>query len=325
MKCLVTGATGYFGNRLAQTLAEKGYTVHILVRNKNASSISKHNNIFVFAGDIMDVQTIHHAMAGCDYVFHAAALVKLNCRNPADFFKVNVGGTKNMLDVALELKVKKFVFTSSCGVLGPSYHLPLEEKDPRISSFNNDYELTKFMAEKLVKEYCAKGLFCLIASLSKIFGPGHDSHTLNVNNLINSCIRKGVCFVPYPAGFFSNYVFIEDAVAGHLLLLKSGLGGERYIIGGENLSFAQFFKQVIKVSKRKARLIPVPKVIAQFICAVNSAINAAIGKEAVYTLQGVKHIYCNKAYSSNKAIRQLGYHITPFNEAFQSTINFLNK
>ena len=196
MKILVTGATGYVGHSLAYTLAEHGNRVHILVRNPNSALIPQHPNIKVFTGDITKKETIIPAIQNCEIVFHTAALVQYCASKPSDFYDINVEGTRNMLDAALQTGAKKFVFTSTAGVIGPSLNKQMSEADPRITGFTNDYELSKFLAEKLVMEYAALGLHTVIATATKVFGPGIETHTLSVNSTIRRFITGKVSFCP---------------------------------------------------------------------------------------------------------------------------------
>src|SRR5882724_3448473 len=151
MKILVTGATGYIGQQLVKVLAERQNTVHILVRDIHSSNIPQHVNIKIFKGDITEPETIDKAIAGCERVFHAASFAKLTAKDPLVFFKVNVEGTRNILEASLKHGVKRLVYTSSGSVFGPSLKNPLCENDPRIVSFESDYDLTKHLAENLVR------------------------------------------------------------------------------------------------------------------------------------------------------------------------------
>ena len=157
MKIFVTGATGYVGHNLAKKLAERGDQVHVLVRNTASANIPVHENIRVFAGDITDRLSINAAIRGCEQVYHTAALVKIFAKERSLFEKVNVEGTKNVLSEALENGVEKFLFTSSCCVIGPSLGTPIIQYDPRLVSFDNASEFTKFLAENLVQEFAQKG------------------------------------------------------------------------------------------------------------------------------------------------------------------------
>lgn len=153
MKILITGATGYIGNKLAHVLAGKGHTIHAFVRSKNSKGLLQHPNIRIFEGDILDTESLTAAMKGCRQVYHAAGFVRLWAKDPAIFYKQNVGGTNNVLEVALHEGVSKLVYTSSCGVWGPCDDHLLIENDPRTESFDNDYDLSKYLAERSVKEY----------------------------------------------------------------------------------------------------------------------------------------------------------------------------
>ncbi len=323
MKILVTGATGYVGHQLALTLANQGNCVHILVRNPLSKNIPRHNYIHVFTGDITERSTIKAAMTGCIQVYHTAALIGLWTNDPSLFYKINVEGTNNLLAEALELGVKKFVFTSSCGVLGPTVLKPKSENDPRTTSFDNEYEFTKYLAENLVKEYVHKGLFTIIVSLSKVYGPGIETHPISVNSIINNFIKGKLTIIPRPGNLTTNYCFINDVVEGHILAMAKGIGGEKYILGGENISYADLFKTIRSLCGTKARLIQVPKLFVQIWAILQWIQYKITDKKPVVSAKGIKHIFCNKTFSSGKAIRQLGYHPTPLQDALKQTIQFL--
>ena len=323
MKVFVTGATGYVGYNLALTLAQQGNRVHILVRNPQSAFIPEHSNINVFTGDITKKETIGFAMQGCEQVFHTAALVKLYATRPADFYDINVEGTRNVLEAALQTGVKKFIFTSTCGVFGPSLNEPMRETDPRIKGFDNDYDLSKFLAEKLVMEYAKKGLFTVVVSASKVFGPGIETHPISINGTIKRFMEGKPSFCPSPSHFISNYVFIDDLVKGHILAMEKGTSGEKYILGGENLSYATFY-QTIRNAGASGSLIPIPKNIASLYGYWHVIHSKMMGKEPFFNAKSVNNIYCNKSFSCSKAINELGYTITPFALALQSTIQFLN-
>ncbi len=325
MKILLTGATGYIGHQLALTLAGLGNCVHILVRNLNSPNIPRHDNIIVFAGDITDRSSIRNAMRGCIQVFHTAALVKIFAKDSSEFYKVNVEGTANLLAEALDLGIKKFIYTSSCGVMGSSVLKPKSENDPRTTTINKDYEFTKFLAENLVKEYVHKGLFTVIVSLSKVYGPGIETHPISVNRIINNFIKGKITIIPNPGTLETNYCFIDDVVEGHILAMAKGIGGEKYILGGENISYINLFQTIRSLSGSKAKLIRAPKFLTQTWTVLQWLQYKLTSKEPFATLKAVQHIFCNKTFSSAKAIRQLGYHPTPLKEALNQTIQFLKK
>lgn len=323
MKFFLTGATGYVGHELALALARRGDLVHILVRDINSANIPGHPNIKVFKGDITNYASIHAAMSGCSQVYHTAALVKLFDRHRAAFYKINVDGTNNVLAAAVECGVERFVFTSTCGVLGNSVTMPKSENDPRTTGFNNEYEFTKSLAEGLVKEYGQKGLHTVTVALSKVFGPGIATHPITVNNAINRFLRGKPTFIPRPGSYVSNYCFMRDVVAGHQLAMTFGRSGEKYILGGDNISYKDLFATIRALSGTKALLIETPRRIVQLWTILQWIKYKLTGREPIATLSGVRHIFCNKMFTSEKAIRELQYHITPLEEALKETIVYL--
>ena len=323
MKIFITGATGYVGHELALKCAQKGHGVHILARDPNSCNVPKHENISVFKGDITDQQTIIPAIKGCEGVFHSAAMVKLWAKDRAEFYRTNVEGTRNILDEALEQGVKKFVFTSSCGLLGPSINVPMSETDPRHTGIDNDYEFSKLLAENLVKEYFhKKGLFTVIASPSKVYGPGIETHSMSLNKVIRNFSKGKITFIPKPASLLSNYCFIDDVVDGHMLAMEKGTAGEKYILGGENISYTGLFEKLRSVTDTKGPVIPVSPFLVKCVAVLQWLACKIGGKEPFFTMNGVHHIFCNKAFSSDKAVRELGYQPTPLRAGLQQTLQF---
>lgn len=324
MKILITGATGYVGHRLALALAERNNEVHILVRNPDSSNIPQHKNIKVIAGDITDRQSIMPAIKECRQVYHTAALVKAFDKDATLFYKVNVEGTHNLLESALETGVERFVFTSSCSVIGPTLKAAMCENDKRVAPLDNDYDATKFLAENLVKEYGKKGLHTVIVSPSKVFGPsGFDAKSISVNTVISRFIKGEPTFIPKPSQFIANYCFIDDVVEGHILAMSKGHVGENYILGGENVSYSEFFHTIGTLSEKRSRLIAIPKFVMKTFAFIQWIQFKATNKEPLVTGNGIRQIYCNKIFSSEKATRELGYAITPLREGLQRTIHFL--
>jgi nucleoside-diphosphate-sugar epimerase len=320
MKILITGATGYIGHKLAIEAANRNYTVHILVRDPQSSMVPVHPNIIAFKGDITDKASVFTAMQGCSKVMHAAAIAKLSAKNNNIFYSVNVEGTRNMLDVALTLRVKKFVFTSSGAVIGPSDKFPMSENDPRIAAFENDYEISKHWAEELVKEYCHRGLFTVIVAAPRVYGPGHECNGNTMNPLLKNILSMRLAFVPSCDNIVANYAFIDDVVSGHFLAMEKGLGGEKYILGGENLSYRSFFNSIKENATKNISLIRIPKFLLKFWSFLYMCICVLFRKETHISPKVVDRLAQNRALSCNKAVRQLGYSITPFSVGIQKTI-----
>lgn len=198
MKVLLTGASGYVGNQLAHTLANMGNDVHAIVRSAAANTLLAHPNIKLFKGDILQKESLTAAMKGCTQVYHIAAKVGIWASKPSVFYDVNVEGTRNILNAAMQCGVEKLVFTSTCGVIGPALNEPLKENSLRITGFTIDYDRSKKMGEDLVFEYGTKGLNAVIVSPSKVYGPGNVSHSLTATAIINTFLKKRITFIPSP-------------------------------------------------------------------------------------------------------------------------------
>ena len=322
MKLFLTGVTGYIGQKLMQTAIDKGFIVHALVRDPSASQLTEHENIHYFKGDITDYDSVIKCMQGCDAVIHAAGITQLWHHDRTAFYRVNVGGTKNILEAACFHNVKRFVYTSTCGVLGPSNSDPVAEEDPRITPFENDYEISKHCAEELVKEYLRRGLFTVIVALSRVYGPGLLTNGNPISKLIGNTVKRGIGFVPDAKQVVGNYAFIDDVIEGHFLALQKGLGGEKYILGGENHSYKELFENIRKLSPRKIRLITIPKFLLKIAGNLIYTKSILTKTHNHLTPQTIDRLYQNRAVSCDKAIRQLGYRITPFENGIQQTIQF---
>ncbi len=320
MKIMITGATGYIGHKLALAAAEKGYSVHILVRDTMSAFIPCHPNIILFKGDVTDRATIEACMAGCDKVIHAAAIAKFSARDNSIFYKVNVEGTRNMLEAAAAANVRKFIFTSTGAVMGPSGKTPVSENDPRTTAFENDYEISKHWAEQLVKEYCRKGLFTVIVAAPRVYGPGLFANGNVFGRLLSNVLSIRMAFIPANGKAIANYAYVDDVVAGHFLAMEKGLGGEKYTLGGENLSYNTFFHNVRQYAGKKIRMIAVPALLMQTWSLLYMGWSKILGKHTNVSPKVIRRILQDRALNCDKAIRQLGYTITPFSEGIRQTI-----
>ena len=323
MKIFITGAAGYIGSKLSMTLAREGHTVHALVRSPASAKWITDPNIHVFIGDIQDIESVRRAMKGCEQVYHVAGKAGVWAEDKSVFYDVNVEGTRHVLDVAKEVGVKKIVYTSSCGVLGPSQNKPLAENDQRTVSFALDYDKSKKMAEDLVADYVKEGMNVVIVSPAKVFGPGHISHSLMMNAIIRRFLKKKITFVPSPGTYRVGFVSVDDIVSGHILAMEKGRAGETYILGGTNLSHFEFFNRLRTLSSVRGRIVMVPKNIIMAWALIQVLSHWFWGTSVMLTPASVDHLFSNYIFSSDKAIRELGYTITPMDDVLQQTILYL--
>jgi nucleoside-diphosphate-sugar epimerase len=325
MKILLTGATGYIGHQLALKLANLNYKVNALVRNLHSDKIPQHKNITLFKGNICDYKSVQRAIKNCDYVFHTAAYTDLKCNKIDNFYNTNVLGTKNVLQAALDENIKKFVYTSTLSVFGPSLlDVPITEDQPRIASYGNDYELTKTMSEEEVMKYVKKGLLCVILNVTRVYGPGLKTFSNGVNTIISKIIKSKVLYVPDKLKVEANYVYIEDVLNAEILALKKGKTGEKYIIGGENTNYDRLFNEIIIISKTKTAIFKINYNLLKKGVAFLAGFNRLLGKNSALTPKVLDSLFTNRTASSQKAITNLNYNITPLKIGLDHTIRFLS-
>lgn len=323
MSIFVTGASGYLGNKLTNKLAALGHKVNALVRSSASSKSLLHPNVTVFRGDITNKEDLIAAMHGCTQIYHTAAKVGVWASDSSVFYKVNVDGTRNVLDAAISLDIKKIVFTSTCGVIGSTLNEPLNENHLPDTDRRLDYDRSKKEAEDLVSSYIKKGMNIVIVSPSKIYGPGNISHSLTANAIINSFLRKGIAFIPAPGEFKVCFAFIDDVVDGHIRAMEKGKIGEKFILGGINISYLDFFNRIKIISGCRGKIIKLPRGVIKTWAGLNELTYKCFGIPVRVTVQSVDLLFRNFTFSSQKAIQELGYTITPLDEALTQTIQFL--
>ena len=325
MKILITGATGFIGNSLAHQLADAGHEIHALVHNKANALLVQHKNIRVFFGDITNVEQVKAAIHGCEQVYHTAAQVKPWQENPSIFYEVNVEGTLNVFEQALQGGIRKIVFTSTCGVLGPTSGEPLKEASPPITDHSMHYDRSKKMAEDIVLSYSKKGLSSLIVSPSKVFGPGNTSHSLTANAIISTFLKKRIIFIPAPGIYKLCFAYVDDVVKGHVLAMENGKSGEKYILGGQNITYYDFFDRIRILANRRAHIFRASKLMTKCAAYMQEVRHAVTGAPVLFSVKSVGYAFNNYTFSSEKAIQQLGYTITSLDESLIKTIQFLKK
>jgi nucleoside-diphosphate-sugar epimerase len=325
LKIFITGSTGYIGRQLAVKALAQGYEVSALVRRGSSLSIPQQSLLSVHQGDVTDLPSVVAAMKDCDFVFHAAALTQLWHKDASLFYRINVEGTKNILEAALQTGVKKVVFTSSCAVLGPSHAEPVKEDDKRLVPFENDYEISKHQAESLIKDFTARGLQVVVVRPPRVFGPGLLTKGNPINRLIKNTLARGIAFMPAAKDVLGNYAYIDDVVQGHFLALEKGRPGEAYNIGGENISYQTLFSTIATAANKKIRTVAIPIPLLKAWASLVFGANFLIGRHTHISPKIIDRLMQNRAVSCEKAVRELGYRITPFHQAVLATVHHLKE
>jgi nucleoside-diphosphate-sugar epimerase len=215
------------------------------------------------------------------------------------------------------------VFTSTAGVLGPSIQGIVNEDTKKSVDYFLEYERTKAIAEEKVKEYIAKGLNCVIVNPTRVYGPGLLSKSNSVTIMIKSFAEGKWRIIPGNGKSIGNYVFINDIVDGHLLAMEKGKSGERYILGGSNISYLEFFKILKEQTGQKHLMIKLPLFIMLTVANAMILITKVFGVKPLITPALVKKFNYNWIVSSEKALNELGYKPVSFAEGAKKTLEWL--
>ncbi len=325
MNCLLTGANGFIGIRLAEELSSGGHTVRCLVRSPDKfRPLSGLNGVTPVIGDLGSVHILEAAARGCDTVFHLAAFAKPWSKDKSLPFRINVTGTENVLKAAHKAGVKRFVFTSSAAVIGPSPGIdPIDEEYPRSVPFFNEYEETKAAAEELVKSYSRDGMECVIVNPTRVYGPGPVNESNSVTRMISLYSRGRWRIIPGDGTCVGNYVLVDDVVRGHIQAALKGRAGHRYILGGDNITFDQFFETLADLTGKRRWLIRFPVSLMTVVARVMEWQAGITGIAPLITAPWVKKYLNHWSLSSRKAREDLGINPVSFAEGAKITLDWL--
>lgn len=325
MKCLVTGATGFIGNKLVQELLKRGVQVRVLVRSKNKLPPDIQKKVTVFYGDVTTISAIDSAVKNCDFIFHLAGFAGIWSKDKTLAYRTNVEGTRNILEAALKNDIQKVVFTSSAATLPASEQdNHIDEDSPMPDAYLTEYEKTKREAEQICLEYNTRGVNTVVVNPTRVYGPGPLNKSNSVTILIKNYIKGTWRFIPGNGNQVGNYVFIDDVVEGHIRALERGLPGEKYILGGTNVTYNEFFETIGKVKGKHYKLYHLPQSVMAAFAAFELFCAENFGKTPLITPPWIKRYNQNRLVSSQRAMEELGYSVTPLEEGIEKTILWLN-
>jgi nucleoside-diphosphate-sugar epimerase len=321
---MVTGSTGSIGAHLVKSLSEQGHTVHVLVRSLEKTKNLKGKNVIPFKGDITDKKSVDEAIRECRQVYHLAAFAKVWAKDAGIYYRVNVKGTENVLQSAVQNKVEKVVVTSTAGVYGPSLSSIVTEQKIREIDFFTEYEGSKALAESRIKDYgFLHGLQVVIVSPTRVYGPFVFGEPSAATLLIHKFVNQGWRILPGTGNETGNYAFMDDVVEGHLLAMEKGKSGETYILGGVNCSYSEFFRVLGRVSGIRRRMIKVPLWVQMGIARIQLFLALGFGREPTIIPKWIAKGKYNWEVSSEKAVRELGYRITSLEEGLEKTMDYI--
>jgi nucleoside-diphosphate-sugar epimerase len=336
-KIFVTGATGFIGTRLIQALVERRLRIRALSRrdcveplpgsDRSLPGPLEHELVELVRGDVLDRVSLVRGMEGCTCVFHLAAYAKNWAANPRTYYRMNVEGMLNVFNAARQLGVNRVVWTSSIVTFGPTPPGVVgDEAMPRITpAYLTEYEESKAIAEQEALRQAAGGFPVVIVNPTRVYGPGHLTEGNALARLIDNYDRGRLPVLLNRGVNVANYVFVDDVVQGHLLAMQRGRLGERYILGGENITLKDFFRAIDRVSGKTHFQIPVLHITPLVFAWLQKKRAEWFGVYPTITPGWVRTFVVDAAYRSDKAIGELGYRPTPLEEGLRVTYEWLQR
>lgn len=325
MPIFVSGATGFIGSRLVNRLVEEGNTVHALYRSDKKADQIRREGIRLFRGDILDVVSLSEAMNGCESAYHTAAFAGAWARDPGTVYRLNVDGALNVYRVASEQGIRRLVVTSTAGILGPASLEALNEGSPPPHSYFTHYEESKYRMEKALTTPGPAMPEVVIVNPTRVFGPGILSEANSVTRMIRLYIEGKWRLIPGNGERLGNYVFVEDVVTGHLLAMEKGRPGQRYILGGDHISYNQLFGIIRKLTGLEYRLFHIPLWLMLASADGIRIYSRMTGRPPLITRALVRKYNHDWIVSSDKAVRELGYRPLAAEDGIRRTIEWIRE
>lgn len=306
MKAFVTGGTGFIGGTVVRKLRERGDDVVALVRSPSKAGDLERLGCQLVEGDLSDRAVLQKGMEGCDAVFHIAAIYKVGIPDSMrdEMFEANVTGTERVLDAAVEAGVKKIVYVSTIGYFGNTHGKVVDETYVRQpGDWLSVYDETKYLSHEVAKDRIAKGAPIVIAQPGGVYGPGDQSDLANFLEQL----RKGrLKVLVFPETGF-NFLYVEDAADGIILVHDKGRIGESYVLGGQLTTIRDAIDVAARLYGRKPPRFVLPGAVVKMAIPIGPLVGKVMGtgpnlRELIKAAEGVTYWA-----TDDKARRELGY------------------
>jgi len=321
MKSFVTGATGFLGSHVARQLLAEGAEVRLLVRPTSRTDNIADLPAERVVGDLRDPKSLKKGMAGCEFVFHVAADYRLWAPNRQELYDSNVEGTRNVLEAARDTGVQRVIYTSSVATMGfgNNGRLTDENAPVTISNMIGDYKRSKFMAERLVMEAGQSGQNVVMVNPTTPIGERDIKPTPTGRIVVDFLQRKFPAYVD--TGL--NLVDVVDCAEGHLLAMEKAVPGERYILGGENLTLKQILDKLAAITGLPSPKVRLPYAMAYATGVVDTLVSGKfLKREPRVTLDSVRMGRKKMFVTSAKAERELGWNPRPVDDALRRAVEW---
>lgn len=321
MKAFITGATGFVGSHVARALAAQGAELRLLVRSTSRADNIAELRAEVALGDLRDAASLKQAMSGCDFVFHVAADYRLWVRDPEQMYRSNVEGTRAIIAAAQASGVRRVVYTSSVATMGFTREgrIATEESPVSLKDMVGHYKRSKFMAEEIALEAGRKGANVVVVNPTTPVGEYDIKPTPTGRIVVDFLRRKFPAYVD--TGL--NLADVKEVARGHLLAMEKARPGERYILGGENLTLKQILDKLAALTGVPAPKMKVPHGVALGFAVFDQFFTGMVmGREPRATVDAVRMGRKKMFASSAKAERELGYQALPVEEALRRAVDW---
>ncbi len=321
MLAFVTGATGFLGSHVARALAEQGARLRLLVRTTSDLRNIADLNADRVVGDLRDPASIEKSFAGCDALFHVAADYRLWVRDPEQMYRSNVGGTRSLIEAARKQGVRRIVYTSSVATMGFSSNGTLADENSPVSldDMIGPYKRSKFMAEQLAFEAARSGVDVVVVNPTTPIGEGDLKPTPTGRIVVDFLKRKFPAYVD--TGL--NLVDATECARGHIQALEKGRSGQRYILGGENLTLKQILDRLAAITGLPSPRVKLPYVFALAAGVVDETVTGRIlGREPRATIDAVRMGRKKMFTTSAKAEQELGWRPSTVDGALRRSVEW---
>jgi dihydroflavonol-4-reductase len=337
MKVFVTGATGFVGSHVAEQLEAMGADVRVLVRKTSRSENLEILKAERVVGDLRDFESLKKGMSGCEFVFHVAADYRLWARDPQEMYASNVEGTKSIIRAAQETGVRRVVYTSSVATMGfttPSHAKAARAGDPGsngndpnvvdestpvdLSMMIGHYKKSKFLAEQAAFEMAKAGADVVIVNPSTPIGERDIKPTPTGQIVVDFLKKKFPAYVD--TGL--NLVDVRECARGHIQAMERGRSGERYILGGENLTMRALLALIAEVAGQAPPRLRLPIGPLMPLATVSELVGRLTGREPMLTRDALRMARKRMWYSSARAIAELGYAPRPGRVAVEDAVSW---
>jgi dihydroflavonol-4-reductase len=306
MATLVTGASGFLGSHVARELVSRGEEVRVLMRPSSTNRAISDLSLEYMTGDLRDPASLDRAVTGMQYIFHVAADYRLWAKKSKDIYDSNVEGTKNLLAAARRncKTLERFIYTSTVATIAVDRpQLPNESTDAKLDEMVGHYKRSKWMAEQEVLKAAKDGLPAVVVMPTTPVGPGDWKPTPTGKIILDFLNGKMPGYVE--TGL--NFVGVEQCAAGHLLVAENGQVGQRYLLGGENMTLKQLLDTLSKITGLPAPQLKIPHGLALGVAYLNTAFSRLIGKEPQIPIEGVKIAQHIMFVDASRAQKELGF------------------